>query len=82
MTHADALRIVITFAQVRADQWRAVANSENPADLIDELYECAAQPGLKDAREMADMIEEAIALIAPLEVKTAKLSWLSVEGLG
>jgi len=80
MTHEEALRTVITFAQVRADQWRAVANSENPDTLIDELHEAAAEDGLFEATQLAEMIEEAIELVAPLKVRTESLAWLRVEG--
>ena len=64
MNYEEALRTVITFAQVRADQWRAVSNSENPADLIDELYEAAAEPGLREAHNMRELIDEAIGIVA------------------
>jgi hypothetical protein len=50
------LSLLAEAAGVRRDQWQAVANGDDPADSINELYEADADEG----REMAKLIGGAV----------------------
>lgn len=83
-THTDyeqAFALVLEAARVRLLHWQSVRDTGGvPDDLIDELYEAAAEDDLYEATNMTELLEEAIGLVGRLEVKEPDLSWLRVEG--
>jgi len=56
--------LITEAAQVRGQQWRAVANGVDPGEVIDELYEAAGldESGAEpfECTNMAELIEEAV----------------------
>lgn len=56
MTREQAVSVLRSAADVRAQQWRGLANGTSPADLIDELYEASEN----EADLMATEIENAL----------------------
>lgn len=52
----DAISVLMSAADVRAEQWAGVANDADRSELIDELYEADADEGAR----MCDIIEEAM----------------------
>ena len=53
---SEAISVLISAADVRAEQWAGVANNANRIDLIQELFEADADEGGR----MCDLIENAI----------------------
>lgn len=59
MTFTEAIGVLTTTADARAQQWEGVAKGEKIGDLFDELYEADAV----EAENIAAMIREAIRVV-------------------
>ena len=75
----DALNIVIAAAEVRLLHWQAAQSGTIPEDLIDEVYEAAAEPDLYEANQMTEMLNAAINAVRHLEVREEALHLLRVD---
>ena len=62
MTFTEAIGVLTTTADARAQQWEGVAKGENPGELVDELHEADAE----EAESMAAMIREAIRVVGKI----------------
>ena len=50
------LSTLVSFAEIRRDQWAGVAEMEDPFDIIDELFEASCE----EAGSMRDLADSAI----------------------
>lgn len=55
----DAISVLMSAADVRAEQWAGVANETPVSDLVDELHEADAEEGAR----MCDIIEDAMLVV-------------------
>ena len=55
----QALRVLVSAADVRRDQWAMVAKGERPDSAIDELWEVSQE----EAGRVADMITKALKIV-------------------
>jgi hypothetical protein len=55
-TVSDAIGVLMSAADVRAEQWAGVANNKLVSELVDELHEADAEEGAR----MCDLIEDAM----------------------
>ena len=66
-TIKPSLSMLICAADVRGGQYRAVANGADPSDIIDEMYEVAAQWAEGVSTEADDMASEIEVSVAALQ---------------
>lgn len=80
MKYNEALHLVLAAAEVRAEQWRAVANGVSPADVVDELHEAAGDVDLgvsDEPNQQATLLEEALELVRNKSPYWERIEYLS-----